>query len=88
MGKPINLQDAFLNTARREKLPVTIHVTNGYQLNDVLIAGYDSYVILAQVEGKQLLIYKHAVSTITFKGEIIQAKDADKEQNKSDAERE
>ena len=65
MGKPMNLQDAFLNAARRERILVTIHVTNGYQINDVLIIGYDSFVLLAETDGKQMLIYKHAISTIT-----------------------
>lgn len=65
MGKSLNLQDAFLNAARRDRIPVTIHVTNGYQINNALILGYDSFVLLAETEGKQLLIYKHAISTIT-----------------------
>lgn len=71
MPKPINLQDAFLNTARRERIPVTIHVTNGYQINHAVVLGYDSFVILAEVEGKQMLIYKHAVSTITPQRRIV-----------------
>lgn len=65
MPKPINLQDTFLNHVRREQTPVTIHVTNGYQINNAVIQGYDSFVILAEAEGKQLMIYKHAVSTIS-----------------------
>ena len=65
MGKPLNLQDAFLNAVRRERTPVTIHVTNGYQINNARIIGYDSFVVLAETDGKQLLIYKPAISTIT-----------------------
>ncbi len=65
MGKPLNLQDAFLNAARRDRVLVTIHVTNGYQINNALIIGYDSFVLLAEAEGKQMLIYKHAISTIS-----------------------
>ena len=71
MTKPINLQDTFLNTARRERIPVTIHVTNGYQINHAVVLGYDSFVILAEVEGQQMLIYKHAVSTITPQRRIV-----------------
>lgn len=71
MPKPINLQDTFLNTARRERIPVTIHVTNGYQINHAVVLGYDSFVILAEVEGQQMFIYKHAVSTITPQRRIV-----------------
>ena len=71
MPKSINLQDTFLNTARRERIPVTIHVTNGYQINHAVVLGYDSFVILAEVEGQQMLIYKHAVSTITPQRRIV-----------------
>lgn len=61
----MNLQDAFLNQVRKQKLEVTIHVTNGYQINHATILGYDNFVILAECGGKQMLIYKHAVSTIS-----------------------
>ena len=40
MNKPMNLQDAFLNSARKAKVPVTIHVTNGYQIKNAIITGY------------------------------------------------
>ena len=71
MPKPINLQDTFLHAARRERTPVTIHVTNGYQINHAIVLGYDNFVILAEVDGKQMLIYKHAVSTITPQRRIV-----------------
>lgn len=60
-----NLQDAFLNYLRKERVPVTIHVMNGYQLNHLTVMSYDSYAILALSGEKQLLLYKHAISTIT-----------------------
>jgi len=65
MSRQINLQDAFLNGVRKQKIPVTIHVTNGYQINNAIVLGYDSFVVLAECAGKEMLIYKSAISTIT-----------------------
>lgn len=65
MNKPMNLQDAFLNSARKTKVPVTIHVTNGYQIKNAVITGYDSFVVTAEVGNEQMMIYKHAISTVT-----------------------
>lgn len=65
MQRHANLQDAFLNYLRKERIPVTIHVMNGYQLNHLTIMSYDSYAVLASSGEKQLLLYKHAISTIT-----------------------
>lgn len=63
MSKPINLQDAVLKQAIREKIPVTIYLTNGFQFKGV-VCGFDSYVVLIDCEGKQQIVYKHAISTI------------------------
>ena len=63
MGKPINLQDAVLRQAIKEKMPVTIFLTNGFQFKGI-VCGFDSYVILIDCEGKQQIVYKHAISTI------------------------
>ena len=60
----LNLQDLFLNNARKEKVPVTIYLINGVQVKGH-VKGFDSYIILLEGENKQQnLIYKHAVSTI------------------------
>jgi host factor-I protein len=59
----LNLQDLFLNQARREKIGITIFLMNGVQLKG-LVKGFDSYIIILENEGKQQMIYKHAVSTI------------------------
>lgn len=60
----INLQDLFLNNARKERIPVTIFLMNGVQVKGY-VKGFDSYIILLETETKQQnLIYKHAVSTI------------------------
>ncbi len=60
----IVLQDVFLNQVRKEHVPVTIHLTNGYQIKGT-VKGFDNFTIILDSEGKQLMIYKHAVSTIS-----------------------
>ncbi|WP_055667788.1 RNA chaperone Hfq [Desnuesiella massiliensis] len=59
-----NLQDIFLNSARKNKVPVTIYLTNGFQLKG-MVKGFDSFTVVLDCDGKQMLIYKHAISTIT-----------------------
>ena len=60
----LNLQDLFLNNARKERVPVTIFLMNGVQIKGY-VKGFDSYIVLLESENKQQnLIYKHAVSTI------------------------
>lgn len=61
--KSQNLQDIFLNQARTEKIPVTIILVNGFRFNGI-VRGFDSYTIVLDCDGKQNLVYKHAVSTI------------------------
>ena len=56
-------QDVFLNQARREKIAVTIFLTNGFQFKGI-VKGFDSYVVILDSDGKQNLVYKHAISTI------------------------
>ena len=63
MAKELNLQDVFLNQARKEKIPVTIYITNGFQFKG-MVRGFDSYVAIFDCDGKQQLVYKHAISTI------------------------
>lgn len=65
MTKQFNLQDAFLNGARKSRTPVTIHVTNGYQIKNALITGYDNFVVTVEADGVQMMIYKSAISTVT-----------------------
>lgn len=59
----INLQDVFLNKARKESIDITFFLVNGYQLKGK-VKGFDNYTIILESEGKQQLIYKHAISTI------------------------
>ncbi len=63
MMKQLNLQDVFLNQARREKITVTIYLTNGFQFKGI-VKGFDSYIVILDCEGRQNLVYKHAISTI------------------------
>ena len=63
MNKNLNLQDIFLNQARKEKVLVTMILVNGYQFKGV-VKGFDSYVVILDCEGKQNVVYKHAISTI------------------------
>ena len=63
MEKKINLQDLFLARAYRDKLHVTAFLINGFQLRGT-VSGFDSFVVLITTEGKQQMIYKHAISTI------------------------
>ncbi|ETT85941.1 RNA chaperone Hfq [Viridibacillus sp. FSL R5-0477] len=60
--KSINLQDAFLNQMRKNGVFVTVFLLNGFQLKG-LIKSYDNFTVLLESDGKQHLIYKHAIST-------------------------
>ena len=62
-SKNINLQDLFLNVARKEKIVITIFLMNGFQLKGT-VKGFDTYVVLFESEGKTSMVYKHAISTI------------------------
>ena len=63
MMKPENLQDRFLNQARKDRTLLTLFLMNGFQLRGTIIS-FDSFSVLVLSEGRQNLIYKHAISTI------------------------
>ena len=63
MSDAINLQDAILKECRRDKAPVTLFLMNGFQLRGI-ITGFDSFVVVLVSDGKQQMIYKHAISTL------------------------
>lgn len=69
MSKPINLQDVFLNQVRKDKIVVVIYLTNGFQLKG-LVRGFDNFIVILEAEGKQQMIYKHAISTVIPNREI------------------
>lgn len=60
----INLQDAFLNQIRKEKIAVTIYLVNGFQIKGNVKA-FDNFTVLVEQDGKQQMVYKHAISTVT-----------------------
>lgn len=60
----INLQDSFLNQVRKDNIPVTIYLINGFQLKGH-VRGFDNFTVVLDSDGKQQLVYKHAVSTIS-----------------------
>ena len=63
MSEAINLQDAILGEVRRDRVPVTLFLMNGFQLRGV-VTGFDSFVVVLVTDGKQQMIYKHAISTL------------------------
>ena len=63
MSDAMNLQDAILNEVRRDKVPITLFLMNGFQLRGI-ITGFDSFVVVLVSDGKQQMIYKHAISTL------------------------
>lgn len=60
----INLQDVFLNQVRKEYVNVTVYLTNGFQLKGI-VKGFDNFTVVLESEGRQQLVYKHAISTIS-----------------------
>lgn len=64
MSKTPNLQDAFLASARRDETPVTVFLMNGFQMRGV-ITGFDAFTVVLMTDGRQNLIYKHAISTVS-----------------------
>lgn len=63
-NRSVSLQDVFLNQVRKDRIAVTIHLVNGYQFRG-FIKAFDNFVVIVDIEGKQQMIYKHALSTIT-----------------------
>ncbi|AWI12256.1 MULTISPECIES: RNA chaperone Hfq [Bacillaceae] len=62
MKQPINIQDQFLNQIRKENILVTVFLTNGFQIRG-LVRGFDNFTVLFETDGKQQLVFKHAIST-------------------------
>lgn len=60
----INLQDGYLNQIRKDNILTTVYLINGFQLKG-FVKAFDNYTVLLEVDGKQMLIYKHAISTIS-----------------------
>ena len=58
-----NLQEAILTECRKDKVPVTLFLMNGFQLRGI-VTGFDSFVVVLVSDGKQQMIYTHAISTL------------------------
>lgn len=63
MQKSQNIQDVMLNQIRREKQTVTFFLMNGFQMRGI-VRSFDNFVVVLETDGKQQMIYKHAISTI------------------------
>ena len=63
MSDAINLQEAILKECRKDKVPVTLFLMNGFQLRGI-VTGYDSFVVVLVSDGKQQMIYKHGISIL------------------------
>ncbi len=62
MKATVNIQDQFLNQLRKESIPVTVFLLNGFQLRGQ-VKGFDNFTVIVETEGRQQLVYKHAIST-------------------------
>ena len=63
MSESMNLQEAILKECRKDKVPLTLFLMNGFQLRGI-VTGFDSFVVVLVSDGKQQMIYKHAISTL------------------------
>jgi host factor-I protein len=63
VAPPVNVQDVFLNHARRERQPVVVHLMDGQQL-DARITSFDKFAVVVEVDGVEQLIFKHAIAVI------------------------
>ncbi|MEK4228851.1 RNA chaperone Hfq [Solibacillus sp. FSL H8-0538] len=75
--KSINLQDTFLNYLRKNNIFLTVFLLNGFQLKGT-IKSYDNFTVLLESDGKQQLIYKHAISTFVPSKQVVLAGEEDK----------
>ena len=79
MKRIANLQDLFLLSARRERVSVTVFLVNGFQMRGV-VTGFDSFVVVLESDGKQQMLYKHAISTIVPLRPISLHEEAEREE--------
>jgi host factor-I protein len=69
IARPQPLQDTYLAEVKRQAVPVTIYLVNGFQLRGI-VKGFDPFTIVLEYEKRAHLIYKHAVSTISPQGPV------------------
>lgn len=70
MSKQLNLQDTFLNQVRKENIAITMFLVNGFQLKGY-VKGFDNFIVFLEVDGRQQMIYKHAISTMAPARNVI-----------------
>lgn len=63
MKQAANLQDVFLNQMRKEHIAITIYLLSGFQIKGV-VRGFDNYTVVLDCDGRQQMVYKHAISTV------------------------
>lgn len=73
-----SLQDTFLNTVRKQKMPLTIFLVNGVKLQGV-VTWFDNFCVLLRRDGSSQLVYKHAISTIMPSGPVLLHDPADED---------
>lgn len=78
--RPTQIQDQYLNKLRKEKIALTAFLMNGVPIKGRIVA-FDTFVVLFEVDGKQQLVFKHAISTLqpTRAVELTYESDADGE---------
>ena len=78
-----NIQDSFLNTARKERASITIYLLSGVKLTG-RIRSFDKYSVVLEANGQEQLIFKHAISTVVMgrvaSGHVTHAAHAEKPQ--------
>ena len=77
-----NLQDVFLNSVRKNKVPLTIFLVNGVKLTGI-VTSFDNFCVLLRRDGHSQLVYKHAISTI-MPGQPFQMFEGDGDNGKSE----
>lgn len=60
-----SMQDIILNTLRKERIPCTIIVTNGFQIKNAVIVSFDNFAVFTEADGKQMMLFKHAISSLS-----------------------
>ncbi|MEM9279950.1 MAG: RNA chaperone Hfq [Pseudomonadota bacterium] len=78
--KAQNLQDAFLNEVRKQKIPLTIFLVNGVKLNGV-VSWFDNFCVLLRRDGISQLVYKHAISTIMPGAPVLMGNSSEEEKS-------
>lgn len=83
--KSQNVQDVFLNSIRKNKIPVTVFLVNGVKLQGI-VTWFDNFCVLLRRDAHSQLVYKHAISTIMPSGPLQLFEPSEKEGSEKEAE--